>query len=205
MFFALPASGCFGVPWLGTPNGSGITIHYRNQVLMQKSPDNPPPIIGGGRLLYYAILGKSIRYSGRKLVFVGDAKTKKLKELKKVPCVAIVDGVTCLGKEEKELGLMYCNRDWHSIAYAPYPTVEEAMHRAERMYPGVEKLWIKAKATRKRINEYIANNSCSFCGNVKPALIKHIIKNHEGVAICNFCIDVLYHGIHARKKSNKSA
>jgi hypothetical protein len=170
---------------------------------MKESHENPPPIIGGGRLLYYAVLGKSIRYSGRKLMFYG--KVGNLKELKKVPGVAIVDGVKCVGKENTGMGLMYCNEDWHVIAYAPYKTIEDAMYRAERMYPGVGKHWIKAKATKKQINEYVANNSCSFCGTLKSAGIKHLLRNDEGVAICNFCIDGLFRGIHAREKSNTPA
>jgi hypothetical protein len=120
---------------------------------MSPSINNPPPAIAYARLLYYAALGKSIRYSGCKLMFVGYDKNKKLKELKKVPCIAI--GVGKFMGEEEEIQLIYCDKDWESIARVPYASIEDAMRRAERMYPGISALWIKSKVTKKQAKNYL--------------------------------------------------
>lgn len=111
--------------------------------------NNPPPVIMNGRVLYYAVLGKSIRYSDCKLMFVGPPE--KLKELKKVPRVAICADE--LGKSDHVL-LVYCSKEWEAIGSSSHDSVQAAMHRAERMYPGVSALWVEAKVTKQQEREY---------------------------------------------------
>jgi hypothetical protein len=170
---------------------------------MVPSIGKPPPAIDYSRLLYYAVLGKSIRYSGRKLMFVGRAG-EELKELKKVPGVAICEGEI---ENNKTVWLFYCDKHWNTVGSAPYDAVEAAMHRAERMYPGIGALWVKANITKKQSKDYLRelwkHSRCHFCNHVKPgpAGISHIIKTEEGLGICNCCIDTFYHSIHNKKGS----
>lgn len=137
---------------------------------MKNSIKRPPPAIIYRRLLYYAVLDKSIRYSGCKLMFVGRPRGK-LRELKKVPCVAICER---LFEDEKAFWLFYCDRDWNDVGVADYDTLDAAMHRAERMYPGISTLWMKAQVTKKQVNNYLdglfKGRRCPSCNKKKPWL-----------------------------------
>lgn len=170
---------------------------------MAQSIGKPPPAINFERLLYYAVLGKSIRYSGCKLMFVGPS-AEKLKELKRVPCVAICEGKF---ENKKTFWLFYCDKDWNTVGSAHYESPVVAMRRADRMYPGISAAWVKANVTKKQAENYLKHlwkhSRCHFCNNVKPgpAKISQIIATQEGPGICNYCIDALYHSIHGRKRA----
>lgn len=170
---------------------------------MVPSIGKPPPAIHDSRLLHYAVLGKSIRYSGRKLMFVG-RPPGPLKEIKKVPCVAICEGEL---ENKKTFWLFYCDKQWNPIGTAHYDSVEAAMHRAERMYPGISAVWVKANVTKRQVKDYLddlwEHSRCHVCNHVKPgpAEISLLVKTQEGLGICNHCIDMLYHSIHKKRRA----
>jgi len=156
---------------------------------MQKPMKEPPPAIDGMRVLYYAILPKTIRYSGCALMFVGG------KELKKVPGVAICE------RDDNEAWLYYCDVKWDAIGASPYASIEASKRRAERMYPGISAVWVKPKATIRQVKDYLKHHSCYLCNNVTPGFagIKQLVKFENGIAICNNCIDTLYGLVHEQK------
>jgi ClpX C4-type zinc finger len=160
---------------------------------MKSSIGEPPPVITNrARVVIYAVLGKSIKYSGRKLIFVGG------KELKKVPCVAIgLDGST---KGKEAFWLSYCDKDWNSIASFPYESAEIAMKRAERMYPGISDLWQTPKISKRKAENYIKKMNdelrCSFCG--VSHYERQSVASSGMVHICDVCIDGFYKIMHKK-------
>lgn len=139
-------------------------------------------------------------------MFVG-RDGEDLKEVKKVPCLAICEGES--GSKRAFL-LLYCDKDWKVIATCPYDSTEAAMRHAERMYPGISDVWLKANVTKKQARDYLNklwnHSRCYFCNHVKPgpAEITWLIKTKEGIGICNHCVDTFYRSIHARKARKRS-
>ena len=68
--------------------------------------EKPPPLLGNGRLLEYAVVDESVTYSGHSWLFVGDP-TSGLKELGPVPCLAITNDL-----KTGEIALLHCDAEW---------------------------------------------------------------------------------------------
>src|ERR1700719_3065093 len=99
---------------------------------MTNTARKPPLLLANARVLEYAVLDDSVRYSGRSFLFVDG------KELGPVPCLAIC-------RESNNSGglLLHCDWDWSVLGVAGYPSSDEAKRRAEHIYPGVSTRWIK--------------------------------------------------------------
>jgi len=114
----------------------------------------PPPTIACSRVLEYAILNDSVRYSGRSNLFSGDT------EVGPVPCLAICQSLT-----RSELFLFHCDHDWSVLGTEARASVNAAKAAADEIYAGVSGLWIDAHVTEdeaaKHIDEMLGR--CSFC------------------------------------------
>ena len=147
---------------------------------MRKAPGPPPGVINGFRVLYYAHIRPPITYSGHTYIYIGG------REVGRVPRAAITEGLRGEG-----FGLMLCDRYWHAVTNGGgYKSVSEAKQRAERMYPGINRAWVKlsvSKREAKRIErEHWRGQECSFCGRI-PRDFQQCL--HSGRArICNICV-----------------
>src|SRR5260370_36143249 len=104
----------------------------------------PPPVLDSARVIEYAVLDKSVRYSGHSSLFVDG------RELGPVPRLAIcqpLDGASAL--------LFHCSGEWTVLGAAEYPSVREAKNRAERIYPGVSSHWIETHVTEQEAERYL--------------------------------------------------
>lgn len=117
----------------------------------------PPPVLDGARVLKYAVLDGSVKFSGRTLLFVDG------KELGPAPCLAI-----CENLDDRDILLFHCQRDWEVLGAAGYASVGEAEKRAETTYPGVSRHWIDPHFTDEQVSNYLlelaAGERCTFCG-----------------------------------------
>ena len=143
--------------------------------------EKPPPILGNGRLLEYAVVDESVRYSGRSLIFVG------FKELGPVPFLAITKDF-----KTGEIALLYCDREWDVLATGGcYESLEQAKESAERTYHGISSRWIDAKVTEKEALEYRdavwADSRCSFCDTIPPDF--DMLMARDNARICSLCIE----------------
>lgn len=160
--------------------------------------EKPPPVLGSGRVLEYAILDDSVTHSGRSSVFVGSPAG--LVELGPVRCLAITQDL-----RTGEISLLHCGAEWEVLGLGGnYDTIEQAKSRAERAYHGLSSLWIDANVSRdealKYVDEVWGDERCTFCGkNVSDVAL---MMTRDDARICDSCIDKFYEAIreHRTKK-----
>jgi hypothetical protein len=156
---------------------------------MTERSNEPPPVIACERVLEYAVLTSSVRYSGHSALFVGG------KELGPVPCLA-----TCQSRNETTFSLFHCDDDWNVLGVSSgYASTEEAKARAERIYAGASACWIDRQVTEADAADYLerefGHERCRFCGRL-PVNIEQLVVHERGGPICNICIEELHAFIH---------
>jgi hypothetical protein len=136
--------------------------------------------LAGCKVEQYAIRTRAIRYSGRGSLYVDG------EELGPVPRFAI-----CRAKDG--INLFPCDGRWKVLGCSgAWASVKEAKGHAERMYPGLSKVWVKTGFTneqvRKHLDEIGYNLKCSFCGKLWYEVQRIIItRKNNDVGICDRC------------------
>ena len=147
----------------------------------------PPPVLLGARVFAYALLDRSVAYSGHSSLFVDG------KEVGRVPRLVICKA------DDGETLLLHCNRVWSVIGVAGYPSVVAAKQRAERIYRGVKNRWVRVNVTKVQAERYLrrlwAGKECSFCGR-RPDQLEWMISRRRA-RICDRCVTE-FHDVHAR-------
>jgi len=148
----------------------------------------PPPTIATDRVLHYAILPKSIPCTPNHGLLYVDGN-----EIGKVPALAI-----CESRQNKNLILHYCDKDWDSIAVSVHGSVDSAKLRAERIYPGSMALWRESNFSEedaeKHLDRLYKDFHCSFCGKRGDLALQMftsdnpIQPNAPPVHICADCV-----------------
>jgi len=162
---------------------------------MTDHSNEPPPVLLCARVVEYAVLTSSVRYSGHSFLFFGD------KEVGPVPRLAI-----CQKLDETTFTLFHCDDEWEVLGIAANDaSIAEAKARAERIYPGVSECWVDPQVTEADAASYIeqefADDRCRFCGRLPPDFEKLVV-HERGGSICNSCIDELYAFIHEDPESS---
>ncbi len=140
-----------------------------------------PMLTANDRVIEYAVLDKSVTYSGHSWLFVDG------KELGPVPCLAI-----CQRLDKKEISLQHCDKDWAPLGHGGfYASVADAKKRAERIYQGVSALWVDPHYTDEDVRKELKKQMhCSFCGK-RQGEIKGMIGTRH-LCSCYSCIDEFY-------------
>jgi hypothetical protein len=161
---------------------------------MTEHSQEPPPVLAFTRVLEYAVLGASVRYSGHSSLFVEG------KELGPVPRLAI-----CQPFDEAEFVLLHCDDEWEVLGAAGYASLAEAKGRAERIYPGVSACWIDRYITEAEAKDYVerefGHERCRFCGKL-PVDVERMVVHARGGPICNFCIEEFHAFIHEESEQS---
>jgi len=128
---------------------------------------NPPPIIDSARVLIYAHVPEDMKYTGAIHLYVGGER------LGAVPSLAICRNYYAPG----DIVLLFCDRAWNCLGCAGLKSLEEAMLKAERGYPGISAHWQKSMYDEAAVNEFLREVyevdptsewwlfRCSFCRN----------------------------------------
>jgi hypothetical protein len=158
---------------------------------MTVDPLEPPPVLAATRVLEYAVLDDTVRYSGHSSLFVGG------KELGPVPRLAI-----CQEAETAKVALLHCDDEWQMLGVAEYASVADAKEKAERIYPGVSKRWIDRKVTEEEAAVYLdrefEEEKCSFCGRLAFDIERMVVQG--GARICNICIKEFHARLNPKPK-----
>ena len=90
--------------------------------------------------------------------------------------------------------LLHCGRNWSVLGVAGYKSIREARLRASRIYPGVERLWVRAPASKKQAMTYLnevvwRGQKCAFCAK-RPYEVEQWFTG-RGASICSGCVRVL--------------
>jgi hypothetical protein len=94
--------------------------------------DEPPILLGGARVIEYAVFDQSVRPSGRTSIFVGGVPL----DLNEVRGVAIAENLV-----EGGVFLFQCDDEWEDLAGGHYEDLSRARKSAEACYIGVAALW----------------------------------------------------------------
>lgn len=148
----------------------------------------PPPAIASDRLLFYAILDKSVGYtSGHGLQYVDG------EDIGKVPFLAI-----CQSRVPSEVLLNFCEKGWNSVAVSVHDSPENAKRRAERIYPGSSSCWMEARVSDAEVERYLdkmyKDFRCSFCGK-RGDLVGQMFAGNSDAQICNECVEEFHAGL----------
>jgi hypothetical protein len=146
----------------------------------------PPPVLNCARVLEYAEVYASVKYTGRITVYVDR------KELGPVPRLAICENLN----ETSEVMLFYCDNDWNVLGAGGAATHSLAAVRenAEKAYAGISAKWIKSNVSRSEAEEYLSESwgdmRCGFCGRT-PNQVQRLVEGKSGARICDVCISEL--------------
>jgi hypothetical protein len=155
--------------------------------------EKPPPIMGAGRVVLYAVLDDSVTYSGHSSLFVGGT------ELGPVPCLAITEEL-----KSGEISLLHCDQDWDVLGLGGnYQSIEQAKAKAERIYRGVTAHWIEtgvsAEEAGRLWDETWADQHCSFCDKIPPDVDMMI--EGKGARICDACVAEFHKMVEEQRQS----
>jgi hypothetical protein len=155
---------------------------------MTEHSNEPPPVLAFARVLEYAVLTSSVRYSGHSSLLVGG------KELGPVPRLAI-----CQPVSEATFILFHCDDDWDVLGCSGHASIAEAKARAERIYAGVSACWIDRQVTEADAADYLeqecGHERCRFCGKL-PVDVEQLVVHERGGPICDSCIEELHAFLH---------
>jgi hypothetical protein len=165
-----------------------------------KIPDTPPPVLDMARVIAYAIVDKSVQWTGRQLLFVD------WKELGAVPHLALCQNVS---GELKDILVFHCNEEWEVLGCSGGGTIEEAKASIECAYRGITAKWIETNVTEDEAKAWIKANCpdivCSFCDR-EMGEFKEMIVNKSGLTrVCNICIDEHYKVMHERDSNMEAS
>jgi len=118
----------------------------------------PPPVIDSAQVIAYAVVDRTVRWTGRQVLVVGG------KSLGPVPRLAICKN---LFGELKDFLLFHCDTRWNVLGVAGAPTLRECKLRSELWYEGLSKRWVKTNMTKKAAQRWLrteqTSQACSMC------------------------------------------
>jgi hypothetical protein len=149
---------------------------------------NPPPAIHGQRVLAFAVVDQSVRWTGRIAIFVDE------RPLDPVPRLAVaqpIDG-------GQEASLFFCDENWQVLAISGHQSVEAAKALAERGHDGLSWKWVAVNTNADEAREWLRENEgemvCLFCGRDARS-VEALVTQRLGT-ICDQCIDQLHAEMH---------
>jgi hypothetical protein len=160
-----------------------------------RSHDAPPPVLDFARVIAYAILDDSVKWTGKQKIFVGD------EQLGPVPRLALAQDVE---GELEDILIFHCNDQWEVLGLTGADSIEAAKAIAEHAYHGVTGRWIDTATTVEEARVWIRENHqhlfCLFCGR-SPHELKSLLTQKLG-AICDRCVEEFYHYLHDPTRTN---
>ena len=171
----------------GRITGRGPLARFGELIVKKtkKRLTKPPPVINSSRVLFYSLMPRTVRYSGKISIHIGG------KELGKVPRLVIAEPL-----REKGFRVFHCNRNWNLFSMdSLYKSIKDAKKHAELMYPGVSSTWIKTSVSKRKAKaierEICSGHECSFCGRIP---VEFDMSTHgKKAVICNICVNEIYY------------
>ena len=163
---------------------------------MMNIQKSPPIAIGSDRVIAYANIDKSVKFTGKKRLFVdGDL-------LGEVPNIAICKS---LDRELRDYLILYCDKKWNSLGVAGAPSFSAAIKEVERCYQGIAEKFVRTGNTEKLARKWIAKKYpeavCNFCGRMYFE-VDSLIEGRRAV-ICSTCITDLANSLNLMESAEK--
>jgi hypothetical protein len=151
---------------------------------MPDAPDAPPPVLDGARVIAYAIVDDTVRWTGRQKLFRGDILVGA------VPRLALCQA---LGGDLTDILLFHCDDAWSVEAVSGSPTLEGSKALAERAYAGIGARWVHLDATPEQAHAWLAAHAdadalahCAFC-NASPSGNRRFVV-FRNASVCEACV-----------------
>ena len=148
---------------------------------MTSAKSAPPPVLDSARVILYAVVDKSVRYTRALHLYVGE------KRLGKQPRLAICKN---LRSGFKGYLILFCNKKWQTRGAVAFATLAEAKRAAESYYAGVAKRFVSmnvsGSAARQWIKKHNPESTCSFCGRFYFDCDAMIVS--KKAVICSDCV-----------------
>lgn len=169
------------------------TAVYTGDMSEEAEKLTPPPVLASARVLFYARVNDSVKFTRRTLLFVDG------QELGQVPCLAI-----CEEEASKQALLFHCDNEWNTLGCSAHASTDEAKARAERIYAGLSRHWIDAKVSKEQADAYKSSlrkadedhfkelrsvARCSFCGRRVAEVNDMHINENEDAFICDLWVE----------------
>ena len=155
------------------------------------TPNPPPPVLDFARLIAWAVVDGSVRWTGKQKLFVGD------KLLGAVPRLAICQNVS---GPLTDVLLFHCNDDWEVLGVSGAKSQDEVRQIAERAYEGISTKWQEVNVSASEAESWIRENQpifvCAFCGKLPTEMTSFF--HSEKAAICADCVQDMYRQVHAQ-------
>jgi ClpX C4-type zinc finger len=153
----------------------------------------PPPAIGTDRVILYAIADRSVKYTKKQRLYVGD------KLLGRVPRIAICKS---LRKDIKEHLILFCNNKWQPLGVSGAKTLSAAKRQVDRYYLGISEKWLPVNASVQDAKRWLADHYpldvCSFCGKFSYE-VDAMFPSRTSV-ICASCVELFANKLKLREK-----
>lgn len=158
----------------------------------------PPPVLAGARVLEYAIVDDSLRFTGELQLYVDGTR------LGAVPRLAIGENL-----DDAELLLLHCDdswnvlgvQAWNAVAGSIVESVGDVKARAEKYYVGITEKWQTYGVSLEEAKAYqsanVGTQQCSFCGRTMHE-VHMLLAAESGARICDLCIRKFYEDMAAR-------
>ncbi len=144
--------------------------------------NTPPPLISSSRVLFYAIVDSTVRFTPRNVLYVDGV------ELGAVPRLAVGKNLI-----DEDVFLLHCDAGWNSLGTSGSGDIDNVMAEANRRYDGLATKWIKSPYgeldVAKSIVDLYVDQRCSFCGRYHIELGASSMIEGKNAAICGECIE----------------
>jgi hypothetical protein len=167
------------------PSRPAAAVRLARTLGVMPSIRPPPPVLDSAQVIAYAVLDKSVIWTGRQSLFVDG------EPLGSVPRLAICRN---LFGDPKDYLIFHCDNRWNVLGIASAPTLRECKVRAENWYEGVSRCWTHTHTTKQQAEKWLraecAGSACSFCARL-PAETDGFFSK-RGVNVCFTCVKTMH-------------
>ena len=152
------------------------------------SPESiPPPILENARILEYAVIDESVKFTGQLILNVDG------EWLGAVPGIALAESFN-----NSELIAFHCDENWNVLGVQTWnspdgpvlKSIADLKEKMEKYYCGISELWVQHTATaREALDLYEESqraHSCSFCGKTRDEIERLV--SGPNANICSECL-----------------
>lgn len=143
--------------------------------------ESVPPLIDCARVLHYAIVDETVRYTPKGKIFAND------EELGAVPRLAIVRNLV-----DDDILLFHCDEAWTCLGVSGKGGIEDVMADANARYDGLAGKWHVAPYSdmdfARALLDECRDERCSFCGRFHFEIDALMVEGDRAM-ICGDCID----------------
>lgn len=108
----------------------------------------------------------------------------------KIEPARIAQLAICQAKGDRRVSMFCCDANWKTLHTEYFDSIENAINRAETIYPGSYERWISPSEAANKRHQIGNDRRCSFCGEI--GLTPSNCIAGDDASICYDCIQRFY-------------